>query len=77
MILNVKINYTAWKILCSDAGHRCDCVQNIMAPTGRKNNLFEIFYGGKPKIICLFSYFGRIAYITKEDKIKKIITDKT
>ena len=32
---------------------------------------FEIFYGEKPKIIGYFSEFGRIAYVTKKENIKK------
>ena len=36
----------------------------------------KFFYGKKPKIVRLFSEFGRIAYITKRDEINKQITDK-
>ena len=48
-----------------------------MATTGITTSTFKIFYGEKPKIIGLFSEFGSIEFITKWDKIKKLMTDKT
>ena len=48
-----------------------------MATTGSTKSPFEKFYGDKPKIIGSFSYSGCIAYVTKSDKIMKLITDKT
>ena len=47
-----------------------------MVTTGSTNSPFEIFYGKKPKIVGLFSGFGRIAYITKQGEIKTQIMDK-
>ena len=48
-----------------------------MATTGSTTSLFEKFYGENPKIIGLFSEFGRIGYVTKRDKFKKQMADKT
>ena len=38
---------------------------------------FENIYGDKPKIIGLFSEFGRIVYINKREKIKKEMMENT
>ena len=48
-----------------------------MDNTGSTNSPFQIFYEDKPNIIGLLSGFGRISYVTKREKIKKLITDKT
>ena len=48
-----------------------------MATIGSTKSLFEDFYREKPKMIGSFSEFGLIAYVTKRDKIKKQIMEKT
>ena len=48
-----------------------------MATMGSTTSPFESFYGENPKIIGSFSEFGRIRYVTKRDKFKKQITDKS
>ena len=61
-------------------GIGCSYVQtrrNSMAIMGSTTSPFDIFYGEKPNIIGSFSEFGRIGYITKRDKFKNQITDKT
>ena len=65
MLLNAKLNYTAHKILCTEAFHMCECVRNSMATKGSTTS------------IGLFSEFGRIGYVTKRDKFRKQMTDKT
>ena len=47
-----------------------------MATMGSTKIPFEKFHGEKPNIIGLFSEFGRITYVTKQDKFKKQVTDK-
>ena len=42
-----------------------------MATTGSTTSPFEIVDGEKTKIIGSFSEFGRIAYATKRESIKK------
>ena len=77
MILNAKLNDTAQKMMWAEAVHMCERVKISMDITGSTTSLFGTFYGEKPKIIGLFSDFGRIANVTKRDKIKKQMTDKT
>ena len=77
MILNTKLNNTAREMLWAEAVHTRERVQNIMATKGSTKSPFEIFYGQKPNIIGSFSEFGRIAYVTKRENIKKQMTDKT
>ena len=48
-----------------------------MATTGSTTIPFELFYGEKPKIIGSLLEFGRIGCVTKRDKFKKKMTDKT
>ena len=48
-----------------------------MATIGSTKSLFEDFYREKPKMIGSFSEFGLIAYVTKRDKIKKQMMEKT
>ena len=48
-----------------------------MDNTGITNIPFINFYRDRPKIIALFSEFGRIAYVTKWEKLKKKMIDKT
>ena len=48
-----------------------------MSDTGSTKILFGIFYGEKPKIINLFSEFGRIVYVTKKENMKIQKKDKT
>ena len=74
MLLNVKINDRDPKILWTEAVHTYELIRNSMATTGSTKSPFEIFYGEKPKIIGLFSEFGRIAYVTKWVKLKKYMT---
>ena len=47
-----------------------------MPPTGSTKIPYEIFYGEKPKIIGLFSEFGRVAYVMKRGGIRRYIKDK-
>ena len=77
MILNTKLNNTAREMIWAEAVHTRERVQNIMATKGSTKSPFEIFYGEKSKIIGLFSYFGRIAYVMKRENIKKQMKDKT
>ena len=51
MLLNIKFNYTAHKILWSAVVHTYECMQNSMAATGSTKSLFVIFYGEKYNII--------------------------
>ena len=71
MLVNAKLNDADQKMLWAEAVHTCKPVINSMADTGSTTSLFEIFYGEKPKIIGLFSEFGRIGYVTKQEKSKK------
>ena len=48
-----------------------------MDTTGSTTSPFEKFYGEKLKIIGLFSEFGRIGYVIKQDNFKNQMTDKT
>ena len=77
MLLNAKINDTAQKMMWVDAVHAWERVRNSMANTGSTTSPFEMFYGEKPKIIVLFLEFVHIDYITKYDKFKKKVTEKT
>ena len=77
MLLKVKFNDTAQKMLWAEAVHTCKFLQKIMAATGSTKGLFGIFYGEKPKIIGLFLEFGHIEYIIKRENIKKKNMDKT
>ena len=61
----------------SEAVHTCKHVINIMAAMGSTKIPFGNFYGEKPKINGLFSEFGRIGCVTKQDKLEKQMTDKT
>ena len=76
MLLNAKLNDTDQKILWAEAVHMCKRVRNSMANTGSTTSPFKTFYGEKPKMIGLFSEFGRIGYVTKWGKVKKQMTDK-
>ena len=48
-----------------------------MADTGSTQIPLKKVYREKQKIIGLFLRFGHISYVTKQDKIKKQIIDKT
>ena len=75
MLLNTKLNDTAQKILWKEAVHMFKRV-NSMDTTGSTTSPFKIFYREKPNIIGLFSEFGPIGYVTKQDKFKNKITYK-
>ena len=77
MMLNVKLNDTSHKIMWEESVHSCERIINNMATMGSTTSPFENFYGEKLNIIGSFSEFGRIGYVTKWDKLKKKITDKT
>ena len=77
MMINTKLNDIAHKMLWSESVHTCERVRNSMDDTGSTTSPFEIFYGESPNIISLFPYFGCIGYVTKRDKFKNKITDKT
>ena len=64
-------------MLWIESVHTLKRVRNSMAVTGSLTSPFGYLYGNKPKIIGLLSDFGRIAYITKIEKIKKHMTEKT
>ena len=61
MLLNAKLNDADHKILWVKVVHTCKRVRKIMATNNSQKIPFEIFYGEKPRIIGLFSYFGWIA----------------
>ena len=63
-------------MLWAESDHSRKRVRNSMATTGSSTSPFKRLYGEKPKIIGLFSEFGRIGYVTKQYKFKKKITDK-
>ena len=65
MILNEKLNDTSKKMPWIGAAHKCKHVINSMATMGSKTIPFKYFYGWRPKMICFFSEFGLIAYVTK------------
>ena len=48
-----------------------------MAIIGSTKVIFVKLYGEKPMIICLSSEFGRIGYVTKQQKFMKKMIDKT
>ena len=77
MLPNLKLNDTDQNILWEDLFHTRQGIINSMATRNSTKSPFGIFYGEKPKIICSFSELGRIAYVTKQDKFKKQMTDKT
>ena len=77
MMLNEKLNDTAHKMLWVEAVHRRKRVRNSMDNTGSTKIPSRNFYGEKSKIIGSFSEFGRIGYVTKREKIKKHMIDKT
>ena len=77
MLINVEINDTSQKMIWAQALHTCKCGRNSMATMGGTKIPFETFYGEKPNIIGSFSWFGRIAYITKWDKLNRQMTYKT
>ena len=52
-------------MIWAEAVHAWECVQKSMENKVSTNNLFEICYGEKPKIIGSFSEFGRSTYVTK------------
>ena len=53
MLLNVKLNYKAHKMIWEDTVHTYKRVRNSMATTGSTTSSLENFYGEKPKIIGL------------------------
>ena len=55
----------------------CEFLRNSMTNAGSTTGPFVNFYGESPKIVGLFSEFGRIGYVTKQEKFKKQMTDKT
>ena len=65
MMINAKLNYTAQKMLWTEAVNMCDRVRNSMANTGSTKSTFKNIYGHNPKIIGSFLEFGRIGYVTK------------
>ena len=71
MLLNVKFNDTAQKMLQAEAAHTCKRVHNSIIKTGRTNSPIEFFYGERPKNIGLLSYFGPIEYVKKREKVKR------
>ena len=60
MILSVKLNDTAHKMLWEEAVHTCKRIRNSVDTTGSTTSDFEIFNGENPKIIGSFLEFGRI-----------------
>ena len=74
MMLNVKLNDTAQKILWEEDIHMCKRVRNSMANTGSTTSPLKNINRKKLKIIGLFLEFGRIGYVTKQEKFKKQIT---
>ena len=48
-----------------------------MDTKGSTTSPFDNFYGEKPKIIGSLSDFGHIVYVTKWDKFRKKMKDKT
>ena len=76
MLLNAKLNNPAQKILWEEAVHTCEHAVKIMSRTGSTTSPFKNFYGKEPKIIGLFSEFGRIGYVTKRKNTKKQMTEK-
>ena len=77
MLLKAKINDTAQKILWEESVHTCKLVRNSMATTCSTTRPFRNFYGEKNKIIGSFLEFGRIGNVTKQDKFRKKMTNKT
>ena len=75
-MLNAKINDTSQKMLLAEAFHSCERVRNNMDTRGSTTIPLENFYGENTKIMGLFSDFGHIGYITKQEKFKKQMTDK-
>ena len=65
MLLNAKLNDTAYKMLREEAVHTCERVRNSISTTGSTTSPFENLYGGKKKIIGLLLEFGCIIYVTK------------
>ena len=76
MLANAKINETDQKMLWSEAVHTRERIRDSMAPTGSTTSPFENFYGEKPNIVGSLLEFGRIRYITKQEKFKNQMTDK-
>ena len=77
MLLNEKLNEDAQIILWAEAVQMCKLVRNSMATTDSTTRPFENLYGEKPNIIGLFSEFGCITYVTKQEKFKNQMADKT
>ena len=77
MILNENFNDIAQKMLWTEAFRTYEPVQNSMETTGSMKSQFEIFYGEKPNIIVSFSDIVRIIYVTRREKVRKQMTDKT
>ena len=77
MLLNEKLNDTAHKMMWLEVFHTYKRVRNGMDITGSTKSPFGNFYGEKQKTIGSFSKFGRIGYVTKRDKFKNQMADKT
>ena len=45
MMINAKLNYTAQKMLWTEAVNMCDRVRNSMANTGSTKSTFKNIYG--------------------------------
>ena len=74
MLLNAILNDTYQKMLCTEAIHTCKRARNIMDNTGSTTSPLKNINRKKLKIIGLFLEFGRIGYVTKQEKFKKQIT---
>ena len=77
MLINSKLNDKSQKMMWAEAVHTFQLIRNNIDNTGSIKRTFINLYKKKPKIIGLFSYFGRIVFVTKQDKFKKQMTDKT
>ena len=55
MLLNMKLNDTAQKIMWEETVHTCERVRNSIKTTGCTKSPFEIFYREKPNIVGSFS----------------------
>ena len=53
MLLNEKLNDTAYKIMWAYNVHMCERVRRSMDTTGSTNSPFEILYGDKPSLDVL------------------------
>ena len=70
MLLNTNLNDTYQKILWVESGQTCKRVINIIATTGGRKGLFQIFYRWNPKLLVCSESLGVLSTSKKGKRLR-------